>query len=170
MESHMQLVLKRKFPVVASQTLILLIGTVASLCIHNMNTIPRILAIRSSMEFAQAPQPTTHSNMSRALKLNDLQDLSKMYEAEFNNPDLHDRILIFDVVASENASNGNDSTDESDGETSETEKNEVLNDQKKTGIEDCENALKYENGKLYLITDVHPYQSNVSFCFNHGLT
>ena len=150
MESHMQLVLKQKFPVVASQTLILLIGTVASLYIYNTNTIHRILAIRS-MEFAQAPQSTTHSNISRALKLNDLQDLSKMYEAEFNNPDLHDRILIFDVVASENASNGNDSTDESDGETSETERNEVLNDQKKTGIEDCENAPKYENGKFYLM-------------------
>ena len=36
----------------------------------------------------------------RALKLYDIIDLSKLYEAEFNKADLHDRILIFDVVAS----------------------------------------------------------------------
>ena len=37
--------------------------------------------------------------MSRALKHDDLLGLSKLYESEFNKPDLHDRILIFDVVA-----------------------------------------------------------------------
>mgnify|MGYP002804610904 CR=1 FL=1 len=37
--------------------------------------------------------------MSRALKQDDLVKLSKLYEAEFNKPDLHDRILVLDVVA-----------------------------------------------------------------------
>ena len=36
--------------------------------------------------------------MSRALKQNDVLELSKLYEAEFNRPDLHDRVLVFDVV------------------------------------------------------------------------
>ena len=39
--------------------------------------------------------------MSRALKKDDLLQLSKLYEAEFNQPDLHDRVLVFDVVASQ---------------------------------------------------------------------
>jgi hypothetical protein len=34
----------------------------------------------------------------RALKKNDVLDISKLYEAEFNRPDLHDRVLVFDVV------------------------------------------------------------------------
>ena len=38
--------------------------------------------------------------MSRALKQEDERELSKLYEAEFNQPDLHDRVLVFDVVAS----------------------------------------------------------------------
>ena len=37
--------------------------------------------------------------MSRALKQEDERELSKLYEAEFNQPDLHDRVLVFDVVA-----------------------------------------------------------------------
>ena len=36
---------------------------------------------------------------SRALKQEDERELSKLYESEFNKPDLHDRILIFDAVA-----------------------------------------------------------------------
>ena len=39
--------------------------------------------------------------MSRALKQDDLLKLSKLYKAEFNQPDLHDRVLVFDVVASQ---------------------------------------------------------------------
>ena len=37
--------------------------------------------------------------MSRALKQEDERGLSKLYESEFNKPDLHDKVLIFDVVA-----------------------------------------------------------------------
>ena len=37
--------------------------------------------------------------MSRALKQEDERELLKLYESEFNKPDLHDRVLIFDVVA-----------------------------------------------------------------------
>ena len=39
--------------------------------------------------------------LSRSLKQGDLQKFLKIYEEEFNQPDLHDRILVFDVVASE---------------------------------------------------------------------
>jgi hypothetical protein len=37
---------------------------------------------------------------SASLKLSDTAELSRLFEAEFNKPDLHDRVLIFDVVAS----------------------------------------------------------------------
>ena len=37
--------------------------------------------------------------MIRALKQDDILELSKLYESEFNKPHLHDRVLIFDVVA-----------------------------------------------------------------------
>ena len=36
--------------------------------------------------------------MTRALKQDDVLEVSKLFEAEFNQPDLHDRVLIFDVV------------------------------------------------------------------------
>ena len=36
--------------------------------------------------------------MARALKQDDVLEVSKLFEAEFNQPDLHDRVLIFDVV------------------------------------------------------------------------
>ena len=36
--------------------------------------------------------------MARALKQEDVLEVSKLFEAEFNQPDLHDRVLIFDVV------------------------------------------------------------------------
>ena len=44
----------------------------------------------------EAPDPRP---MIRALKHDDLLGLSKLYESEFNKPDLHDRVLILDVVA-----------------------------------------------------------------------
>ena len=75
--------------------------------------------------------------MSQALKQDDILELSKLYESEFNKPDLHDRVLIFDVTAScrfsgatteENVSDENEeiendsSEEESDGEATKTEK------------------------------------------------
>ena len=49
---------------------------------------------------AEAPDPRPIPRpMIRALKQDDILELSKLYESEFNKPDLHDRILIFDVVA-----------------------------------------------------------------------
>ena len=71
--------------------------------------------------------------MSRALKQEDERGLSKLYEAEFNKPDLHDRVLIFDVVArfsdasvEENVCNKNKeivkkATTESDDEATKSE-------------------------------------------------
>jgi hypothetical protein len=76
--------------------------------------------------------------MSSALKQDDERELLKFYEAEFNQPDLHDRVLIFDVVASwplnvlnvdenERDKNGdsNQNEDGSDGETAEIENGEI---------------------------------------------
>lgn len=36
--------------------------------------------------------------MARGLKANDVLELSKLYQAEFNKPELHDRVLVFDVM------------------------------------------------------------------------
>ena len=97
--------------------------------------------------------------MSRAVKLNDVLDLLKLFEAEFNKPDLHDRVLIFDVVASrpenagENERNENEarsqSKDRSDDETAKAEHEEIgvnANDESETESDDCEIASKYVNG------------------------
>ena len=102
--------------------------------------------------------------MSRAVKLNDVLELLKLFEAEFNKPDLHDRVLIFDVVASrprrlrvatveENERNENEarsqSKDGSDGETAKAENVEIgvnANDESETESNDCEIASKYVNG------------------------
>ncbi|CAB4028361.1 BTB POZ domain-containing POB1 [Paramuricea clavata] len=90
--------------------------------------------------------------MSRALKPDDVLELSKLYEAEFNKPDMHDRVLIFDVVASwprrlENEGIKNEassrSEDGSDGETAEIEnvENSVnTSDENETESHDCEIA------------------------------
>ena len=36
----------------------------------------------------------------RELRLGDVVEILKLFEAEYNQPNLHDRVLIFDVVAS----------------------------------------------------------------------
>jgi hypothetical protein len=99
--------------------------------------------------------------MSRAVKLNDVLELLKLFEAEFNKPDLHDRVLIFDVVASrprrlrvatveENERNENgarsQNKDGSDGETENVEIGVNANDESETESDDCEIASKYVNG------------------------
>ena len=91
--------------------------------------------------------------MSRALKQDDVLELSKLYEAEFNKPDVHDRVLIFDVVASwprrldnEGIKNeaSSQSEDGSDGETAEienVEKSVKTSDENETeSRHDCEIA------------------------------
>jgi hypothetical protein len=111
----------------------------------------------------------------REVKLNDVLELLKSYEAEFNKPDLHDRVLIFDVVASrprrlsvanveENERNENGASNEnkdgsdsetkdgSDGETAKTENVEGVeigvntNDESETESDDCEIASNHVNG------------------------
>jgi hypothetical protein len=78
-------------------------------------------------------------SLSRALKQDDERELLKLYEAEFNQPDLHDRVLIFDVVASwplnvlnvdeneRNIKNGDSKQNEdgSDDETAEIDNMEI---------------------------------------------
>ncbi len=108
--------------------------------------------------------------MSRALKREDERELSRLYEAEFNQSDLHDRVLIFDVVASwprrhsevnaeENEKNeaSDQSEDANDGEAAEIENEETgmngnrdtgmnpANDENESGSQDCEIASKYAN-------------------------
>ena len=41
-----------------------------------------------------------HQEISRALRQNDVLELSKLFEAEFNQPDMHDRVLMLDVMSS----------------------------------------------------------------------
>ena len=102
--------------------------------------------------------------LSRELKMNDVLELSKLYEAEFNKPDLHDRVLVFDVVASclrrdsdvnieENEGSENQTSKQSEdgrhGETAEIESEETgmnVSDENETETHNCEIASKYANG------------------------
>ena len=104
--------------------------------------------------------------MSRALKEDDVLKLSKLYEAEFNQPDLHDRILVFDVVASLslgdatpddeesneiNQKEGSDTPDERESMAEKIEGNDASRDnQNEAGSHDCKDISKYENGLYYL--------------------
>ncbi|XP_028417153.1 uncharacterized protein LOC114541433 [Dendronephthya gigantea] len=92
--------------------------------------------------------------------------LSKLYEREFNQPDLHDKVLVFDVVASnkhdlskenvrENKSNMNEIIENEEGENqweraSRNGKvnNEGINtdDENETKVYNCEMSSKYANG------------------------
>ena len=101
--------------------------------------------------------------MSSGLKQDDERQMSKLYESEFNKPDLHDRILVFDVIASclsslsetsaeENGKCKNseiqideciESNDESDCETAKNEAIGINIDEKETGIQDCVFTLNY---------------------------
>ena len=92
--------------------------------------------------------------------------LSKLYEREFNQPDLHDRVLVFDVVASTkyelsatnvggNKSNENEIMKNEEGENHRKRASESgkvddvgLNseDENETKIHDCEIPSKYANG------------------------
>ena len=64
--------------------------------------------------------------MARALKQDDVLEVSKLFEAEFNQPDLHDRVLIFDVALPRSFRSVS-------VEENETHKNETT-----TQSEDCE--------------------------------
>jgi hypothetical protein len=86
--------------------------------------------------------------MSRALKQADERELSRLFEAEFNKPDMHDRVLIFDVVAPSRLEDkgiknedSNQSKNGSDGETVEIENGEKsvsTSDENETESHDCE--------------------------------
>ena len=58
--------------------------------------------------------------MARALKQDDVLEVSKLFEAEFNQPDLHDRVLIFDVVVPQSFSSV--SVEEAERHKNETRK------------------------------------------------
>ena len=92
--------------------------------------------------------------MSRALKQDDLAKLSKLYEAEFNKPDLHDRVLVFDVVASqvEGVSNvDKNETSKSCGHSEDegdAEKIEISNEESDLNAGD-ENEAKSQDSKIH---------------------
>ena len=113
--------------------------------------------------------------LSRELRLNDVLELSKLYEAEFNQPELHDRVLVFDVVASclrrdsedsevnieENEGSENQTSKQSEdgrhGETAEIESEETgmnVSDKNETETHNCEIASKYANG-CHVVSDTH---------------
>ena len=90
--------------------------------------------------------------MSRALKQDDERELSRLFEAEFNKPDMHDRVLIFDVVASwsrrledkgiknEDSSKSEDGSDSKITETENDENSVNTSNENETESHDCEIA------------------------------
>ena len=66
--------------------------------------------------------------MARALKQDDVLEVSKLFEAEFNQPDLHDRVLIFDVVAPRSYSSVSVEEDERHKNETRTESEDGKND------------------------------------------
>ena len=59
--------------------------------------------------------------MARALKQDDVLEVSKLFEEEFNKPDLHDRVLIFDVVVPRSFGSVNAEDDEGPANEAQTE-------------------------------------------------
>ena len=59
--------------------------------------------------------------MARALKQVDVLEASKLFEEEFNKPDLHDRVLIFDVVVPRSFASVNAEDDEAEGPVNEAQ-------------------------------------------------
>ena len=104
--------------------------------------------------------------MAQALKQDDALEVSKLFEEEFNKPDLHDRVLIFDVVVPRSFGSVNAEEDErrvkettTQGEDGKKDEGEILetgmniNDENETQSQDnhyFEIALKYENVTLII--------------------
>ena len=64
---------------------------------------------------------------------------SKLFEAEFNKPDLHDRVLIFDVVIPRSFSSGSASVDENERQKKQT--TTESEDGKKDGVKNQETGM-----------------------------
>ncbi len=79
--------------------------------------------------------------MSRALRRQDERELSRLYEAEFNQPDLHDRVLIFDVVASWPRRHSEVNAEENE-KNQASDQNEDGNDGEAAEIESGETGMK----------------------------
>ena len=105
--------------------------------------------------------------MARALKQDDVLEVSKLFEAEFNQPDLHDRVLIFDVVVPRSFSSVNVEEDErhrnetrKESEDDENDKAEILetgmkiNDKIKTKGKVITIAKWFRNMRMYFINIV----------------
>ena len=110
---------------------------------------------------------TQFLKMARALKQDDVLEVSKLFEEEFNKPDLHDRVLIFDVVvprsfSSVNAEDDQRPANETTTQSEDGKKDEAeilgtgmnINHAKKTqsqyNNDYFEIPLKYENVTLII--------------------
>ena len=94
--------------------------------------------------------------LTRELKLSDVVEISKLFEAEYNQPNLHDRVLIFDVVASQprrlsignvKESEENEVCDQNEDQTDGT--TEIANNE--TGIVQGGNKTKTEASRIVSI-------------------
>ena len=96
--------------------------------------------------------------MSCDLKLNDLLELSKVYAPEYNMPELHDRVLVFDVMQDgwetdailASSEHGDDSVnvEENPGEISTTVSNEALQDIQNGSNSDGEVSVEVESNEI----------------------
>jgi hypothetical protein len=96
--------------------------------------------------------------MSCDLKLNDLLELSKVYAPEYNMPELHDRVLVFDVMQDgwetdailASSEHGDDSVnvEENPGEISTTISNEALQDVQNGSNSDGEASVEVESNEI----------------------
>ena len=77
----------------------------------------------------------------RELRLSDVVEISKLFEAEYNRPNLHDRVLIFDVVASPLRRL-------SVGTVKESEKNEVCGQNEDQADDDTADIANDETGRI----------------------
>lgn len=96
--------------------------------------------------------------MSCDLKLNDLLELSKVYAPEYNMPELHDRVLVFDVMqdgwethailASSEYGDDSVNVEENPGESSTTISNEALQDVQNGSNSDGEASVEVESNEI----------------------
>ena len=123
-------------------------------------------------------------NEGASLKSKDVLELSKLYEAEFNQPDLHDRILIFDVVTSwprrpsdadveesDNGEAGGQSKDKNRGETAVIENvdTDIPQIENKLSNGSKDNNIKTANNKDENALNVNKTNTEVREASNTGI-
>ena len=123
------------------------------------------------MSFAVPVRVVRQGAPAAPLKSQDVLELSKLYETEFNQPDLHDRILIFDIVTSwprrpcdadiekiKGSNNGEAGDQSKDKSHRETPVIENMN----TGIPQIENKGSSKNKDNYIKTATNNNESTLN--------